>query len=641
MLVMCNACGTQQATTDNNLCADCAELRRLPQHVGTFIPAATAALSATALAFGVSLLISRALQSEEGPPSFPWTRRGRLGGSALESFCRDLTAEAAAGQLDPVVGRDEEIERVVAILARRSKNNPVLLGEPGVGKTAIVEGLAQRIAQGIVPASLLNKRVLSLSVGRLVAGTKYRGEFEGRVKRILDEVQSAGRTIILFIDELHALVGAGGSDGALDLSAMIKPELARGELQCIGATTFNEYRRYIESDAALERRFQPVTVAEPSVDATIAILNALRERYGRHHAVTISDEAIQAAVVLGARYIVERNFPDKAIDLIDEASSSTAMRGEHIVTRAAVEAVVAKWTGIPQGNLSATQSRDLLDLEQRLRKRIVGQPEALARVSESIRRAMAGLHDPRRPVGTFLFCGPSGVGKTALARALAEALFGDGEALIRIDMSEYTESHSLSRLIGAPPGYAGHDEPGLLSEQVRRRPYSVVLFDEIERAHPDIASLVIQILGDGRLTDAKGRVIEFRHAIIVVTSNLDEPRLRRRVRTELIDRIDELVNFKTLDPADFAEVVQLELAPIRARLAERDIQLDLAAPIINHIVEHSSSSDAGARNIARSVTRLVATPISRAILNDEIPAGSRVGFSLDGDVLRVVARQKS
>jgi ATP-dependent Clp protease ATP-binding subunit ClpC len=600
---------------------------------------ATAALSATALALGASLLLARLMNAEEGSNlSYPWSKRFRSGPSALAAFCRDLTDEARQGALDPVVGRDDEIERIIAILARRSKNNPVLLGEPGVGKTAIVEGLAQRIATGTVPASLLDKRILSLSVGRLVAGTKYRGEFEGRVKRILDEVHGAGRTIVLFIDELHALVGAGGSDGALDLSAMIKPELARGELQCIGATTFAEYRKYIEADAALERRFQPVTIAEPSVDATIVILRALRERYDRHHNVQISDEAIEAAVVLGARYVVERNFPDKAIDLIDEAASSAAMRGAETVSRADVANVVAKWTGIPQDRLDAAQARDVLGLEANLRASVIGQDEAISRVTQALSRAFAGFGDQRRPLSSLLVTGPPGTGKTLLARTLARTLFGDEDALIRVDLSEYSESHSISRLIGAPPGYAGHDEPGFLTERVRRRPYSVVLFDEVERGHADVVSLIGQILGDGRITDAKGRIIEFRHAIVLLTSNLTIEQLRRRVRSEVLDRLDETMVLRALEQGDVARIIDHELDPIKRRLDERGVALDLTRAAYDVLVAQSNSNEIGARAIARTVTRLVATPLSRGLLDGTLRSGMTARLEPKNGELHISAR---
>ena len=599
------------------------------------MPFAAAALSAATLVLGASVLAERFMRSEgEGTRSmFTWGKRLRGQGSTLAAFSRDMTAEAAQGGLDPVIGRDEEIDRVIAILARRSKNNPVLLGEPGVGKTAIVEGLANRIASGRVPDSLIGKRVLSLSVAKLVAGTKYRGEFEGRVKRILDEVREASRAIILFIDEVHMLMGAGGAEGAMDLSSMIKPELARGELQCIGATTFDEYRRYIETDAALERRFQPVTVAEPSVDATIEILHALRERYARHHGVTIDDAAIEAAVVLSARYVAERNLPDKAIDVMDEAASTVALRGQATVDVDAVSAVVAKWTGIPQTNLTSAQTRDLLGLENMLSSRIIGQPDAISRVAESVRRSRAGLKDPRKPVGSFLFYGPSGVGKTELARSIAAALFGDEDALVRIDLSEYTEPHSISRLIGAPPGYAGHDEAGQLSEPVRRRPYSVVLFDEIDKAHHDIASLLLQILDEGRLTDAKGRVIAFRHAIVIFTATIDRAMLKLTMRNELLDRVDEVIEFRTLGQHEIEQIVDVELGALQRRLQDRDIQVSLSDEARQLLADASMQAGEGARSVNRTLARLVTTPLSNALLQGGIPDKTRLRIDVvDGAI---------
>ena len=494
MTQLCETCGARPATVRDftmrmgswvaaDVCETCARRRRT-----AIVPLLGSALAAVALAAGTTYAIDRLQRREREPSADPreWAKRLRgTGTPTLAAYSRDLTAAARAGELDPVVGRSEEVERVIAILSRRSKNNPVLVGEPGVGKTAIVEGLAQRIARGEVPPGLRGKRILSLALGPLVAGTKYRGEFESRVKRILDEVSRSSREVVLFIDELHALVGAGAAEGSLDLSSMIKPELARGDLQCIGATTFDEYRKHIESDAALERRFQPVMVSEPTIEQTAGILRGLRSRYAAHHAVTISDEAVDAAAALAARYIVDRFLPDKAIDLMDEAAASVAMRGALVVDVADVAAIVSKWTGIPQGALSEEQTRGLLGLEKALEKRIVGQPEAISAVAQAIRRGRAGLKDPRRPMGGFLFVGPSGVGKTELARALAGELFGTEDALVRIDLTEYTEAHTVSRLLGAPPGYAGHDEPGQLTEPVRRRPYSVA--SPTRRAVPSIS----------------------------------------------------------------------------------------------------------------------------------------------------------
>ncbi|HWT06933.1 MAG TPA: ATP-dependent Clp protease ATP-binding subunit, partial [Xanthomonadales bacterium] len=532
------------------VCAECARKRRRAPFAVLGIAAAAAAIFGGA---AVALDAANRRNNPNGheghtPGPQPLTDLGRVfrSGSTLSQYSRDLTDAARKNELDPVIGRDDEVERVVSILARRSKNNPVLIGEPGVGKTAIVEGLAQRIARGDVPQALRDKRVLALSLGPLVAGTKYRGEFEGRVKKILDEVKRAGRDIILFIDELHTLVGAGAAEGSLDLSSMIKPELARGELQCIGATTFDEYRKHVESDAALERRFQPVYVNEPTIEQTVAILKGLRAKYATHHGVQIDDEALEAAASLAARYIADRYLPDKAIDVMDEAAAGAAMRGAKRVDVELVAAVVSRWTGIPQGTITDAQRAGLLALEAQLTTRVVGQDQAVRAVSEAIRRARAGLKDPRKPVGGFLFVGPSGVGKTELARALAHALFGTDDALVRLDLSEYTEAHTMSRLLGAPPGYQGHEEAGQLTEPVRRRPYSVVLFDEIEKAHADVAAILLQILDDGRVTDAKGRTIDFRHAIVVLTSNTDRDELEAALRPELIDRIDEIVVFADL-----------------------------------------------------------------------------------------------
>ncbi|MBD5606220.1 MAG: ATP-dependent Clp protease ATP-binding subunit, partial [Candidatus Eremiobacteraeota bacterium] len=553
-------------------------------------------------------------------------------------FSRDLTAAARAGELDPVVGRDAEIERVVAILSRRSKNNPVLVGEPGVGKTAVVEGLAQRIARGDVPAALRDKRILALSLGPLVAGTKYRGEFEGRVKRILEEVKRSAREIVLFIDELHSLVGAGAAEGSLDLSSMIKPELARGELQCIGATTFDEYRKYIESDSALERSFQPVTVDEPTIEEAASILRGLRGRYADHHGVEITDGAIDAAATLSARYIMDRFLPDKAIDLIDEAASSVALAGGTIVAVADVAAIVSKWTGIPQGALTAEQSRSLLDLEIALTKRVVGQQQAIDAVAQAIRRGRAGLKDPRKPVGGFLFLGSSGVGKTELARALASELFGTEDALVRIDLTEYTESHTVSRLLGAPPGYAGHDEPGQLTEPVRRRPYSVVLFDEFEKAHGDVAAILLQILDDGRVTDAKGRAIDFRHAIVILTSNADPTEIEVYMRPELLNRIDDVVHFNELGEGEIEAIVELQLHAVAERLGAMRISIVLDAGARRFLARQSIAAGSGARYVARTIARLVTNPLSSAILRGDIKEGGGARVALrDADRIEVIA----
>lgn len=553
----------------------------------------------------------------------------------LDSLARDLTAIAKEDSLDPVIGRSKEIQRVIEVLSRRTKNNPVLIGEPGVGKTAIAEGLAQQIINNEVPEILRDKRVMTLDMGTVVAGTKYRGEFEDRLKKVMDEIRQAGN-IILFIDELHTLIGAGGAEGAIDASNILKPSLARGELQCIGATTLDEYRKYIEKDAALERRFQPIQVDQPSVDESIQILQGLRDRYEAHHRVSITDDAIEAAVKLSDRYISDRFLPDKAIDLIDEAGSKVRLRSfttppnlkeleqkldevrkekdaavqsqefekaaslrdteqrlrEQVedtkkswkekqgqenseVTVDDIAMVVSSWTGVPVSKIAQTETDKLLNMENILHSRVIGQDEAVVAVAKAVRRARAGLKDPKRPIGSFIFLGPTGVGKTELARALAESIFGDEESMIRIDMSEYMEKHSTSRLVGSPPGYVGYDEGGQLTEKVRRKPYSVVLLDEIEKAHPDVFNILLQVLEDGRLTDSKGRTVDFRNTILIMTSNVgaselkrnkyvgfnvqDETQnhkdmkdkvmgeLKRAFRPEFINRIDEIIVFHSLE----------------------------------------------------------------------------------------------
>jgi ATP-dependent Clp protease ATP-binding subunit ClpC len=608
------------------------------------LPFLGAAVAAAGLIVGGAMLVEKLQRDNEGKPSplEDLGKRFRGGTPTLAAFSRDLTDLAQHGKLDPVVGRENEIDRVISILARRSKNNPVLVGEPGVGKTAIAEGLAQRIVAGAVPGVLRGKRVLALSLGPLVAGTKYRGEFEGRVKRILDEVKRASRDVILFIDELHTLVGAGAAEGTLDLSSMIKPELARGELQCIGATTFDEYRKYVESDAALERRFQPVMVDEPTIEQTVEILKGLRAGYAAHHNVVITDAAVEAAAALSARYIADRFLPDKAIDLMDEAAASTALENKGttakpLVSAENVAAVVTKWTGIPQTTLTESQTNHLLTLESTLRSRVIGQDHAVSSVAEAIRRARAGLQDPRKPLGSFLFHGPSGVGKTELAKALAEALFGSDAALVRIDLSEFTEANTISRLIGAPPGYAGHDEPGQLTEAVRRRPYCVVLFDELEKAHPDVAALLLQILDDGRVTDAKGRTIDFRHALIVLTTNLDSDDFALALRPELLNRIDDIVTFAELGLPEIERIVTIHVEGLAARLGARDVKLRLSEPARRRLAEASMEAGSGARYVHRTVAREVSTPLSTAILRGELPGGSTAEVDFDGDRLIVRA----
>ena len=648
MTTICETCGLRPATlrdftlrsgawVEAEVCDSCARGRRT-----AVFPLLGSALAAVALAVGTTYAIDR-LQRGSGERELSsadpreWAKRLRSGTPTLSSYSRDLTAAAKAGELDPVIGREDEIDRVISILSRRSKNNPVLVGEPGVGKTAVVEGLAQRIAHGDVPAAIRDKRVLSLSLGPLVAGTKYRGEFESRVKRILDEIRRAAREIVLFIDELHTLVGAGAAEGSLDLSSMIKPELARGELQCIGATTFDEYRKHIETDAALERRFQPIMVAEPTIEQTIAILRGLRSRYATHHGVSIDDAALDAAANLSSRYIVDRFLPDKAIDLVDEASASVALRRGSSVEVEDISAIVSKWTGIPQGTLDEAQTRGLLALESSLGARVVGQDEAIRIVAQAVRRGRAGLKDPRKPLGGFLFVGASGVGKTELARALAAELLGSEENLVRIDLSEYTEAHTVSRLLGAPPGYSGHNEPGQLTEPVRRRPYSVVLFDEFEKAHADVAAILLQILDDGRVTDAKGRTVDFRHALVILTSNANPSELDIYLRPELLNRIDDVVHFNNLGRPEIEAIVELQMREVAQRLGVLHVTLTLTDAAREFLAKESILAGCGARYVARTIARFVTNPLSSAILRGDIKEGGKAKIELRGEMIDVIA----
>ena len=619
----------------------------------------------------------------------------------LDEFGRDLTQEAREGKLDPVIGRSDEVEQTIEILSRRTKNNPALLGEPGVGKTAIVEGIAQRIVNDEVPETLAGRRVIALDLAGMIAGTKYRGEFEERLKTVIDEIRGASEDLILFIDELHTVVGAGAAEGAMDASNMLKPALARGELHVIGATTLDEYRKNIEGDPALERRFQPVFVREPTVEETIEILRGLKDRYEAFHRVRISDEAIVGAAELSDRYIRDRFLPDKAIDLIDQASARVRLRTKTKdddtrsleddlrrlarerdqataaedydragalrdelesrqtefeerrrgrqrapeVTADDIAEVVSRATGIPVSQLTTEERERLMKLETELHGRIVGQDEAVVAVAEAVRRSRAGLGDPRRPVGSFLFLGPTGVGKTELARALAEALFGDENLMVRFDMSEFQERHTVSRLVGAPPGYVGYEEAGQLTEQVRRRPYSVLLFDEIEKAHTDVFNILLQILDDGRLTDAQGRTVDFKHTVVIMTSNLGAARiqdyarrgdsfeelkaelmdvLRGSFRPEFINRIDEIIVFRALTDEQLAEITELLLDRLARRLHAQGIEVVFTDEAVELLAHEGFDPEFGARPLRRTIQRLVENELSRMVLSDAIGPGDRV-----------------
>ena len=652
----------------------------------------------------------------------------------LSDFATDLNESAKQGKIDPVIGRDTEIQRVIQILSRRTKNNPVLIGEPGVGKTAIAEGLAQRIVTGNVPEILRNKRIISLSIGSMLAGAKYRGEFEERLKKAIDEVQQHD-DMIIFIDEIHTLVGAGATEGAMDAANILKPALARGEFQVIGATTLDEYKKHIEKDAALERRFQPVQVGEPNEEDALEILKGLRDRYEAFHKAKITDEALTAAVSLSSRYITDRFLPDKAIDVVDEAASKVRMKvfsaapdvkaledrlntvkkekeaavtsqdfekaaklrdeeqsllkeiGDKrsiakeksdqklIVTEEDIAAVVAQWTGIPVAKIAEEESETLLHLEEELHKRVVGQDEAVTAVAKAVRRARAGLKDPKRPIGSFLFLGPTGVGKTELARALASSLFGDESAMIRLDMSEYMEKHTVSRLVGAPPGYVGYEEGGQLTDAVRRKPYSVILLDEVEKAHADFFNILLQVLDDGRLTDSQGRTVDFRNTVIIMTSNLGAKALhknstelgflapkkaeshsndskkidfkeakksvldavKRHFRPEFLNRIDEMIVFHPLTEEDLTKIVTILMSDVIKRLGERDLQLEITPEAMKLLVKEGSDFTMGARPLKRAIQRLIEDPVSDLILKGEAIEGKTIkADAKDNDIVVTV-----
>ena len=649
----------------------------------------------------------------------------------LTDFATDLNESAKQGKIDPVIGRDTEIQRVIQILSRRTKNNPVLIGEPGVGKTAIAEGLAQRIVNGNVPEILRNKRIISLSISSMLAGAKYRGEFEERLKKAIDEVQQH-KDMIIFIDEIHTLVGAGATEGAMDAANILKPALARGEFQVIGATTLDEYKKHIEKDAALERRFQPVQVGEPNEEDALEILRGLRDRYEAFHKAKITDEALKAAVTLSSRYITNRFLPDKAIDVVDEAASKVRMkvfsaapdvkaledrlntvkkekeaavtsqdfekaaklRDEEqalvkeiddkktvakeesdqklIVTEEDIASVVAQWTGIPVTKIAEEESETLLHLEDELHKRVIGQDDAVTAVAKAVRRARAGLKDPKRPIGSFLFLGPTGVGKTELARALASSLFGDESAMIRLDMSEYMEKHTVSRLVGAPPGYVGYEEGGQLTDAVRRKPYSVILLDEVEKAHADFFNILLQVLDDGRLTDSQGRTVDFRNTVIIMTSNLgakalhknstelgflapkkaesysnDSKRIdfkeakksvldavKRHFRPEFLNRIDEMIVFHPLTEEDLTKIVTILMSDVIKRLGERDLHLEITPEAMKLLVKEGSDFTMGARPLKRAIQRLIEDPVSDLILKGEAIAGKTIKANAkDNDIV--------
>ncbi len=578
----------------------------------------------------------------------------------LDQYSRDLTLLAASGSFDPVIGRDEEIRRSVQILSRRSKNNPVLIGEPGVGKTAVAEGIAAYIAGSDAPDSMAGKRLVALDLPALLAGTKYRGDFEERVKAVLKDVKKAG-DVILFIDEMHTMIGAGSAEGAIDAANILKPALGRGEVQIIGATTPEEYRRHIEKDAALERRFQPVKIAEPSRSDSLKMLGAVRQSLEKHHGVKISDAALTAAVDLSARYINDRFLPDKAIDLADEAAAHIRVSGGGLVTAEDIAGIVSMWTGIPVANLSADETKRLCNMESILHRRVIGQNEAVTAVSRAIRRGRVGLSDPDRPIGSFLFLGPTGVGKTELCRALAEAVFGESDAMIRLDMSEYMEKHAVSKLIGSPPGYVGYEDGGQLTERVRRKPWSVVLFDEIEKAHEDVWGILLQIMDDGRLTDSAGRVVSFRNTIIVMTSNVgaksisdgrprmgftpdggDEAQLmrtrineelRRTFKPEFLNRIDETIVFRRLSRAEIRSIAERMLLTVAERFKALGMTLSVPDQVVDFLAERGYDEKYGARPLRRAIRSMIEDKAAELMLTDSLGRGDTVQARIDGNEL--------
>ena len=578
----------------------------------------------------------------------------------LDQYSRDLTMLAASGSFDPVIGRDEEIRRSVQILSRRSKNNPVLIGEPGVGKTAVAEGIAAYIAGSDAPESMAGKRLVALDLPALLAGTKYRGDFEERVKAVLKDVKKAG-DVILFIDEMHTMIGAGSAEGAIDAANILKPALGRGEVQIIGATTPEEYRRHIEKDAALERRFQPVKIAEPSRSDSLKMLGAVRQSLEKHHGVKISDAALTAAVDLSARYINDRFLPDKAIDLADEAAAHIRVSGGGLVTAEDIAGIVSMWTGIPVANLSADETKRLCNMESILHRRVIGQNEAVTAVSRAIRRGRVGLSDPDRPIGSFLFLGPTGVGKTELCRALAEAVFGESDAMIRLDMSEYMEKHAVSKLIGSPPGYVGYEDGGQLTERVRRKPWSVVLFDEIEKAHEDVWGILLQIMDDGRLTDSAGRVVSFRNTIIVMTSNVgaksisegrprmgftpdggDEAQLmrarineelRRTFKPEFLNRIDETIVFRRLSRAEIRSIAERMLLTVAERFKALGMTLSVPDQVVDFLAERGYDEKYGARPLRRAIRSMIEDKAAELMLTDSLGRGDTVQARIDGNEL--------